>query len=141
MNTKTLIEIIENISNPEKSGTMTEVVPEELRDIELSLVDRAIIDAYLLQRDGKITDAIEKWRSIANIAEGVDNELATHAWFSVGGLISDNNPEEALLAYDKAISLKPDNAIFYNNRGATKSLLERYESAISDYDEAIRLKF
>ena len=131
MNTKTLIEIIENISNPEKSGTMTEVVQEELQDIELSLVDNAIINAHLLQRDGKIADAIEKWRSIANIAEGIDDDLASYAWFSVGSLLSDENLEDALLAYDKAISLKPDNAIFYNNRGAAKSLLEQYESAIS----------
>ena len=79
MNAKTLIAIIENISNPEKSGTITEVVQEELQNIELSLVDNAVIDAYLLQRDGKIADALDKWRSIANIAEGIDNELAAHA--------------------------------------------------------------
>ena len=90
-------------------------------------------------KNGKIADAIEKWRSIANIAEGMDNELAAHAWFSIGGLLSSNNPEEALRSYDKAVNFNPDNAVFYNDRGAAKSLLEQYESAISDYDEAIRL--
>ena len=38
--------------------------------------------------------------------------------------------EEALSAYDKALSLKPDHAVVYNNRGATKSLLKQLEAAI-----------
>ncbi len=139
MNTKTILEIIENISNPEKVGTIPEVWQEELRNSELSLIDNAIIEAYLLERDGNILEAIEKWRSIANIAKGIDNVLTAHAWFSIGGLLLNRIPEDALLAYDNAINLKPDNAIFYNNRGATKSLLEQYESAISDFDEAIHL--
>ena len=122
MNTKTLIEIIENISNPEKGESIDQTVKEDLRNTELSLVDRAVIDAYLLQQSGKIVDAIEKWRSIANVAEGIDNELAAQAWFSVGSLLSESegDPEDALFAYDKAIILKPDNAVYHNNRGATK---------------------
>ena len=133
MNTKTLIEIVENLSDPEQAGKIAETLQEELQNAELSLVDRAIIDAYLLQQNGKIAEAIEKWRSLANITEGLDNELAAHAWLSVGSLLSENDEkEEALSAYDKALHLKPDSAIVYNNRGATKALLEQYEDAISD---------
>lgn len=112
---------------------------ETLHNTEFSVLNRAVINVYLLQQDGKIVAAIEKWRSIANIATGVDDELASQAWFSAGKLLFETDPEEALLAYDKAIRLKLDNAIYYNNRGTTKSLLEQYESAISDYDEAIGL--
>ena len=116
MNAKTLIEIIENISNLPEVGSVAETVQKELQNTQLSLVERAIVDAYQLQQDGKIADAIEKWRSIANIAEGMDNKLAAHAWFSIGGLLSNNNPEEALRSYDKAVNFNPDNAVFYNDR-------------------------
>ena len=40
--------------------------------------------------------------------------------FSVGYLIQDENPEDALAEYAKAIRLKPDYAEAYNNRGAAK---------------------
>ena len=131
MNIKILIELIENISNSKREGPLSETVQEELGDVELSLVDRAIIDAYLLRESGKIADAIEKWRSIANIAEEADNELAAHAWFSMGGLLSDNNPEEALLAYNKAIHLDSQYTDAYYNRARAKSRLSHYEAAIS----------
>ena len=55
-------------------------------------------------RDGKIPEAVEKWRSIANISEGIDDELATHAWLSIGILLSKDAQEEAFAAYDKALS-------------------------------------
>ena len=48
--------------------------------------------------------------------------------------------EEALSAYDKALSLKSDHAVVYNNRGATKSLIGQLEAAIADYDKAIQFK-
>ena len=34
------------------------------------------------------------------------------------------NVESALVDYDKAIELDPDKAVFYNDRGGTKSLLQ-----------------
>ena len=141
MNTKTLIEIIENLSDPEQAGEVKETLQKELPSTELSVIDRVVIEAYQLQQDGKIEDAIEKWRSIANITEGIENEIAAHAWFSIASLlIQDDRKEEALPAYDKSLSLKSDYAVAYNDRGATKSLLGQLEDAISDFDEAIRLK-
>ena len=94
MNTKTLIEIIENLSDPAQAGKIDETLQEELRNTELSFIDRAIINAYLLQQDGKIAEAIEKWRSLANITEGLDNELASHAWLSVGSLLSEGDQKK-----------------------------------------------
>ena len=36
--------------------------------------------------------------------------------------------------------MQPDFSEAYNNRGVAKDALGRYESAIADYDEAIRLQ-
>ena len=62
---------------------------------EASPVDRAIADAVSLQRAGRIEEAIEKWRSIANVAEGSDNDLAARAWLSVGYLLYERGGEDA----------------------------------------------
>ena len=117
---------------------------ESLRDLlqnsELSVIDKAIADASALQRDGAIKDAIEKWRSIANIVGEADSDLAARSWFSVGYLHSqEEEPEEAIPAYDKAIYLKPDYAEAYNNRGASNGELGQYDAAITDLNEAIVL--
>lgn len=117
---------------------------ESLRDLlqnsELSVIDKAIADASALQRDGAIKDAIEKWRSIANIVGETDSDLAARSWFSVGYLHSqEEEPEQAIPAYDKAIYLRPDYAEAYNNRGASNGELGQYDAAITDLDEAIVL--
>ena len=106
-----------------------------------SLIQKAIADAYTLQRGERIEEAIEKWRSIANITDGNDNRLASRGLVSVGYLcIKEGMGEDALLALNKAINLEPDFVEAYNNRGAAKNLLGRHQDAIVDYDIAIRLK-
>ena len=105
-----------------------------------SLTEQAIAAAVLLQRQGEIEKAVDKWRAVAHVAEESDNDLAARAWFSVGYLVQDENPEASVSAYDRAIRLKPDLAEAYNNRGNAKDTLGRYEAAIADQDEAIRLK-
>ena len=105
-----------------------------------SPIHKAIGLAVSLQQQGNRAAAIEKWRAVAHIEEGSDNNLAARAWFSVGYLIKDEDPEDALAAYAEAIRLKPDYAEAYNNRGAVKDALGRHDDAIADYDEAIRLK-
>ena len=103
-----------------------------------SLIDKAIAQAVFLQQQGKRDEAIEKWRAVAHITEGIDNDFAARAWFSVGYLLE--NPEESISAYDRTISLKSDSFGAYNNRGTEKAALGRNAEAIADYDEAIRLK-
>ena len=112
---------------------------ELLKTPNLSFIDRAIADAYTLQRDEKIDQAIEKWRSIANIAEGMDEVLAARAWFSVGYLFHTKEMwEKAIAAYDKAMDLNPD-FVAYNQRGIAKSKLSQYKTALNDFDKAIEL--
>ena len=72
-----------------------EAVQEVRQNPEASPIDRAIADAYSLQRAGRIDEAIEKWRSIANVMEGIDNDLAAHAWLSVGSLLYKRGEEDA----------------------------------------------
>ena len=110
-------------------------------DPEATVLNRAVAGAILDQQNDDRKSAIEKWKAIAVISEGIDNELGARAWFSVGYLHSQLNEFiEALDAYDRSISLRQGNPATFNNRGATKAELGRNEDAIADYDEAIRLK-
>ena len=69
-----------------------------------------------------------------------ENELAAHAFFSIGCLLSEGGKaEKALDAYDTAMRLQPDYAEVYNNRGNIKNGLGCPDDAVADYDTAIRL--
>ena len=130
-------EVFDLLSN---TGEFEESLRDLLQNPELSVIDKAIADASALQQDGAIKDAIEKWRSIANMVSETDSHLAARAWFSVGYLHSQNGePEKAIPAYDKAIYLRSDYAEAYNNRGASNGELGQYDAAITDLNEAIAL--
>ena len=60
------------------------------RHPEPYFLDRAVADAAQLEKEGKIAAALEKWRSIATIAERIDDEvISARAWFAVGNLLLD----------------------------------------------------
>lgn len=119
------------------------------------LVDKVIADAERLQEDGKIGEAIEKWRSLANVIEGIDDKGAARALVSVSKLLLENEEvwadaplrsdsatdalNQALSACNKAICLVPTYAAAWTQRGLVKRLLGQYTEAIADCDEAIRL--
>ena len=103
--------------NPEEAKQAVLSVRENPR---ASLVDEAIANAISLQQQGKRDEAIERWRAVAHIAERSDDALAATAWFSVGYLIQDENPEDALADFAEAIRLKPDYAEAFYNRGALR---------------------
>ena len=91
-------------------------------DPTASPIDQAIAAAVQLQGQAKIEAAIEMWRYIAHVAEGVDSQLQARAWFSVGYLHSEEDDWEAAIdAYDKALELKPDMVEAYNNLGNAKN--------------------
>ena len=80
----------------------------------------------------KIEEAIEKWRSIANVSRRETiKPLAVQAWASAGFLYINKSMEtEALAALDKALNLKPDSAEIYNGRGmGQSSYLRNYHNA------------
>lgn len=135
MNAENFAEMYKN--DPEKARRAAEEVRENPR---ASLMDKAVAAALSFQKEGRKDEAIEKWRGIAKVAEGDDDDLAARAWFSIGYLFQEKGkPGEAIAAYDEALRLKPDLAEAYNNRGNAKSSLGQREAAIADYDEAIRL--
>ena len=47
--------------------------------------------------------------------------------------------DEAIVSFDKAIRLNPDDADAYYHKGVVLNELRHYEDAIVAYDEAIRL--
>ena len=109
---------------------------------EASSLDRAIAAAVQLQGQEEIEEAIEKWRSIANIAGEEDRQLQARAWFSIGYLLGKGEGAdlaESIDAYTKAIDLDPTYAAAYNNRGYTMARLDQPEAALADLDRAIEL--
>lgn len=131
----------EVFDTPSKSEEFENSLRDLLQVPNLSSVDKAIADAYALQRNGKIKAAVQKWRSIANIVAETDQELASQAWFSVGYLLAEEDlTEKALVAYNKAIQIDPENVNAYINRGVIKDTFGDHEEAILDYDMAIQLQ-
>ena len=127
--------------DPDKAS---EVVENIQQNPDSSPIDKAVAAALSLQQQNRDEEAIEKWRSIANIVEETDSELAARAWFSVGylALLKESNldQEMAVNAYDKALSLNPDLVVAYHNRGMVKITLGQWEAALADYDAAIARK-
>ncbi len=50
------------------------------------------------------------------------------------------NIDEALSLYTDAIELDPDNHVFYSNRSAAYASCKKYKEALSDAEQAIKLK-
>jgi tetratricopeptide (TPR) repeat protein len=69
-----------------------------------------------------------------------DYLLEIDTWFNKGNaLLNLGNNEEAIVCYEKAIELDPNDAYAWNNKGLSLSNLARYEEAIKSYDKAIEL--
>ena len=117
-------------------------VADDVRENPIAtLLDKAVAKALSLQLEGKGEEALETWRSIANVVEVTDKDLAARAWFSIGYLRTEQGKyREAIAAYDEVLRLQPDDAVAYNNRGLAKMDLGQYEAALADFDEALRLK-
>ena len=140
LNSEDIVKIIQSAKSEELSQIEKSLQSVE-REPKASIMNKAVADAYRLQQVGRIDDAIEKWHSIANIAEGVDNDLAAGAWFAVGNLWVQKAIREevhSVYAYDTSLLLrlswmgKKLSAANYKNRDVI-------EKGISAYDEAIRL--
>ena len=130
-----------DFTNPNK----VEIIDNSIQDIknnpEFSREEKAIIEAYILQNDGEITQAIEKWRTIANAAIGENSELVSRAFFSIGYLhsLQDEN-DQALSAYDEAIKLNPHFVDVYMSRGIINHRLSNYKESLKDFDTVIHLE-
>ena len=89
-----------------------------------------------------LNSKLNKINKLANIKENAKGKLVTDSddYYNRGiekrklGLY-----KEAILDYDKAINLDPNNSAVYNSRGIAKANLKLYKEAILDYDKAIEL--
>ena len=143
VNAREAHEEIQNITAKNAADSLEEGV----RDVqsvrenpEASLITKAIANAVSFQRIGETTEAIKKWRAIAQVAEGSDSGQASRAWLSVGYLLAENAPEDSLSAYGKAIRLRSDFAEAFASRASLYGQLKRYREGIGDLDQAIRLE-
>lgn len=108
----------EGMNDPDEAAKVEEAIRDVQSDPEPSLISKVISEIYTLQREGKIEDVIEKWHSIANIAEGNDNELAARAWLSIRYFLV--GEEDQRDAYNKAMSLDPNYTRIYMNQYRAK---------------------
>ena len=138
------------MTSENNTQTLEETARAYESDPAFLLINKAIADAYRLQKTGKVADAVEKWRAIANIVEGTDDGLAARAWFTAGNLTAQlastycklgyDKIKTAIAAYDNAILLDPAHAEVYLHRGKARNTVERYEAALADLNEVLRLK-
>ena len=85
---------LSQVAGSEDIGATSEPVEVVQGSPDAPLLSKAIGEAYALQREGRVQEAVDKWRAIANIAEGVDKELAARAWFYVAYLMQEEGHEE-----------------------------------------------
>ena len=113
-----------------------------VRDDEADALSRASGHAFLMHSlNGQTEAAIEKMRAIATVVDGIDNQRAARAWFSIGTLHQSGNANaEALAAYDTAIDLRIDYLEAYVNRAIVNGVLGQNDAALSDYEAAILLQ-
>ncbi len=108
----------------------------------------ALAEGLSLLKRGELEDAMEKWRSVAVMAEGSDAELASFAWYSVGTLFQSRGTKQdrkawilkAVDAYDQAIRVRPKFVEAHTARGDSYHQLQEYGKALADYDLALQIR-
>lgn len=130
-----------DFTNPNKVEIINISIQDIKNNAEFSKEEKAIIEAYKLQNNGNLSQAIDKWRLIANTATGENSELVSRAFFSIGYLHSlQDEKDQALSAYDQAIKLDPNFVDVYSSRGILNHILGNYKEALIDFDTVVRLE-
>ncbi len=121
------------------------VIPILLRPIYLE--ETPFSSLQMLPDDGKpITLWPNEDAAFANVARGIAKAIKEllvswgNQWLTKGDVLYNlKEYEEALLAFDQAIRLIPNDAIAYMSKGRTLAGLKEYEEALNFYELAIRL--
>ena len=83
---------------------------------------------------------LKKYHPPAAILEWSETEVAIHAFFSMGNILSEGGwVSEAISAYDMVLRLKPDYTEAYYNRGTAKLAFNQVEEAEHDLQIALKL--
>ena len=129
---------ISKLLKTEKSSEFEEFLQKvEQNPRRASLIDKTIADAYRFQQSGEIEKAIKKWHSLANVVEGVNNNLAAAAWFSAGYLQRQQGEHErAISNFNKSLNLKQDYVEAYYNRGFAYLNIGKFKEAVDDFNKS-----
>ena len=93
-----------------------------------------------LAAETPIEASTEKKQPVVNTPKLSDAELAANAFFSMGYLLDQGSrTENAILAYDKAVALKPDFWKAFYNVGIARYDSRKYAEAMTNFDKAIEL--
>ena len=114
-----------DFGDPEKTPEVEKVIRDVRSEPQSSFIDKVLTEIYALQRNGRVEDAVKKWRSIANIAEGTDSNLASRAWLSIAYLMPEG--DDRLAAYDRAMDLNP-----YLTRDSKNQPISEYSKLFHD---------
>lgn len=82
------------------------------------------------------------WKNSISLWTNVIHQYpkTTHAWNDRGNAKSNSGDiQGAIMDFDKAIQLNPENAITYNNRGNANGKSGKFSKAIDDFNKAIEL--
>ena len=122
---------------PQQASRAAEAVRE---DPDASVIEKSVGLAISHQGDGRTSDAVDLWRSIATIAGAAnDKALQARARYSSAFLLMESDPKEAIADFNRVLELDPQNLNAYGNRGVAKAKLRRHEEAIADYDIVLRM--
>lgn len=118
------------------------VIPIILRPVNWK--DAPFCKLKALPTDEKpVTRWPDRDEAFLDVADGIRRavkELIKEQWLNEGNaLYKINRYQEALAAYEQAISLDPDYAAAYNGKGGVLYWLKRYEEALAAYEQAIHL--
>ncbi len=121
---------------------MTEIVliPTDMRDImeadslKFAKSNRTCFEAERLRQEGKTEKAIEELRQAAN----ADTENA-QLWSQLGGIYNEQNSEQAVPCYERAIKANPRYYLAYRGLGNYYLKKKDYSLAEAYYSNAINI--
>lgn len=112
---------IDNLLKDKRSqefSRVEKIVQNVEQSSKIPFMEKTTADAYRLQQDGRIDEARQKWRAIADYAERKDDDLAKRAGVSIGYLLPEG--EDSLASHSRHPNLRPSDhseVYMYRNLG------------------------
>lgn len=135
-----------------ENGVSSEIAPDELlletaKSIvrQLYPVHIALYELNQVEEEGCLLDGSCNYRTVSKELEHYFNKPSTDeytaaAWLLKGYVTPSKNADDAILAFRKAIELKPDYAAAYNNMGISLNDIDKIDEAIIAFRKAIELR-
>lgn len=90
--------------------------------------------ATSLQKLGRVKEAIESFKAALKV-----DPFAPKVLYNMANSLAEEDPEEAIIAYEKAIELDPNYSEAFNNKGNLLKALGRFSEALDAFDHVIRM--